>query len=185
MEYQYGNADRVKTTGAVDTGKEDGLTGGLTASHSMAANDLTAMNDYKSVITRVGRDKGVDPAVIAGIISRESRAGKGLDSKGWGDHGNAFGLMQIDKRWHDPQGGPFSETHIRQATQILVDIIEIEVKQKFSSWTKEKQLKAGLAAYNMGLSNVHCYERVDENTTGKDYSNDVVARAKWYKNKGY
>jgi len=39
----------------------------------------------------------------------------------------------------------------------------------------------GLAAYNMGDGNVHSYENVDENTTGEDYSNDVVARAQWYK----
>lgn len=38
-----------------------------------------------------------------------------------------------------------------------------------------------LAAYNKGEKNVKSYERVDENTTGKDYSNDVVARAQWYK----
>lgn len=38
-----------------------------------------------------------------------------------------------------------------------------------------------IAAYNMGDGNVHSYESVDANTTGKDYSNDVVARAQWYK----
>lgn len=43
----------------------------------------------------------------------------------------------------------------------------------------------GIAAYNMGDGNVHSYENVDAKTTGGDYSNDVVARAKWYKNHGY
>jgi len=37
----------------------------------------------------------------------------------------------------------------------------------------------------MGDGNVHSYEGVDERTTGKDYSNDVVARAQWYKQQGY
>jgi len=32
--------------------------------------------------------------VIAGIISRESHAGKILKN-GWGDRGNGFGLMQV------------------------------------------------------------------------------------------
>jgi hypothetical protein len=42
-------------------------------------------------------------------------------------------------------------------------------------------LTAGaLAAYNKGDNVVHSYNNVDENTTGKDYSNDVVARAQWY-----
>lgn len=42
----------------------------------------------------------------------------------------------------------------------------------------------GIAAYNMGDGNVHSYDNVDEKTTGKDYSNDVVARAQWYKRNG-
>lgn len=33
----------------------------------------------------------------------------------------------------------------------------------------------------MGDGSVHSYERVDEYTTGGDYSNDVVARAQWFK----
>lgn len=41
-------------------------------------------------------------------------------------------------------------------------------------------LTGGIAAYNKGDGAIHSYERVDENTTGKDYSNDVVARAKWF-----
>lgn len=39
----------------------------------------------------------------------------------------------------------------------------------------------GIAAYNIGDRKVHSYENVDANTMGRDYSNDVVARAKWYK----
>lgn len=39
---------------------------------------------------------GISPAVIAAIASRESRAGKLLyNTKGYGDHDNAFGIMQV------------------------------------------------------------------------------------------
>lgn len=38
-----------------------------------------------------------------------------------------------------------------------------------------------IAAYNMGDGNVDSYENVNAKTTGGDYSNDVVARAQWYK----
>lgn len=39
---------------------------------------------------------GIHPAVIAGIASRESRAGKMLYStNGWGDHHHAYGIMQV------------------------------------------------------------------------------------------
>lgn len=41
---------------------------------------------------------GIHPAVIAGLASRESRAGKLLYStSGWGDHHNAYGIMQVDR----------------------------------------------------------------------------------------
>lgn len=67
---------------------------GVEASNKLAEHDLQKMDQYKSIITKVGRAKQMDPAVIAGIISRESRAGAILVN-GWGDHGNGFGLMQV------------------------------------------------------------------------------------------
>lgn len=67
---------------------------GVAASNTMAQTDLGRMNNYKAIIQRVGGKKDVDPAIIAGIISRESRAGNVLVN-GWGDNGNAWGLMQV------------------------------------------------------------------------------------------
>uniref|UniRef100_A0A3Q2EFJ2 Lysozyme g n=1 Tax=Cyprinodon variegatus TaxID=28743 RepID=A0A3Q2EFJ2_CYPVA len=149
------------------------------ASEEMARMDLGRMNNYKSVIRKVGNDLGVDPALIAGIISRESRAGNALDD-GWGDHGNGWGLMQVDKRHHTIVGAWNSEEHLRQGTGILVNFIKT-IQKKFPGWSKEQQLKGGIAAYNFGDRNVQTYERVDVGTTGGDYSNDVVARAQFYK----
>lgn len=60
----------------------------------MAKTDADDMEKYRSKINSVGRRYDIDPALIAGIISRESRAGKALNN-GWGDHGNAWGLMQV------------------------------------------------------------------------------------------
>lgn len=68
----------------------------MRASETMAQTDSGRMNKYKSKINRVGSQSGIDPALIAAIISRESRAGNVLHD-GWGDHGNAWGLMQVDK----------------------------------------------------------------------------------------
>lgn len=67
---------------------------GVEASHTMAKTDLQRMERYKAIIKEVGRKYGVEPALIAAIISRESRAGNCL-SGGYGDGGNAFGLMQV------------------------------------------------------------------------------------------
>ncbi|XP_061586190.1 lysozyme g-like [Cololabis saira] len=181
----YGDIGRVETSGASwETSQQDRLSvTGVSASHQMAQIDVGRMATYKTMIQRVGGRLGIDPALIAGIISRESRAGNALQN-GWGDHGNAWGLMQVDKRHHTIQGDWNSEEHLSQGTDILVYFIK-RIQNKFPSWSREQQLKGGLAAYNMGDGNVHSYQDVDAQTTGRDYSNDVAARAQWYKRNGY
>lgn len=67
---------------------------GVEASYKLAEHDLKRMEQYRNIIMSAGRLKQMDPAVIAAIISRESRAGAALVD-GWGDHGNGFGLMQV------------------------------------------------------------------------------------------
>lgn len=85
---------------------------------------------------------------------------------------------------HTALGAWDSEEHLCQGTDILVFFIN-RIRNKFPGWSPEQQLKGGIAAYNMGDRNVHSYENVDSHTTGKDYSNDVVARAQWYKINGF
>lgn len=179
----FENIDIIKdATGASkETASQDGLRGGVKASEQMAQTDLDSMREYKDMIVDVGKEFKIDPALIAGIISRESRAGNALED-GWGDNGNAFGLMQVDKRWHKPVGAWDSKRHLRQATKILVDFIDV-ISDKFENWSEAKTLKGAIAAYNMGQDSVKSYSEVDINTTGKDYSNDVVVRAKWYKSR--
>lgn len=60
----------------------------------MAKTDAGRMEKYRSIINTVGHKYGIEPAVIAAIISRESRAGNVLKN-GWGDPSNAWGLMQV------------------------------------------------------------------------------------------
>uniref|UniRef100_A0A1A7X132 Lysozyme g n=1 Tax=Iconisemion striatum TaxID=60296 RepID=A0A1A7X132_9TELE len=188
---KYGDIEKTKTTGASGaTARQDGLgTPGVGASETMARTDLGRMEKYKSMIKTVGAKYGIDPALIAAIISRESRAGNVLKD-GWGDHGNAWGLMQVDVNprggGHTKRGDWNSEEHLCQATEILIYFIE-RIQKKFSNWSKEEQLKGGIAAYNAGDGRVDSKnpEDVDKKTTGGDYSNDVVARAKWYKRNGF
>ncbi|KAM9469835.1 lysozyme g-like [Clarias gariepinus] len=181
----YGDITKIDTTGASEkTAKQDKLDiKGVEASFKLAEHDLKKMDQYKSIIIKVGRAKQMDPAVIAGIISRESRAGAVL-VKGWGDHGNGFGLMQVDKRHHTPRGDWNGEEHVTQGTEILIELIK-KIQKNFPSWSKEHQFKGGISAYNAGSGNVRTYERMDIGTTGDDYGNDVVARAQWFKRHGY
>ncbi|XP_014455815.2 lysozyme g isoform X2 [Alligator mississippiensis] len=181
----YGKLMDVDTTGAsIETGKQEGLSyGGVTASEKIAERDLKNLQKYETKIKNVGKKLGVDPALIAAIISRESHGGIVLKD-GWGDGGNGFGLMQVDKRHHEIVGTWDSEEHITQGTEILCGMIK-DIQKKFPQWTREQQLKGGISAYNAGPKNVQSYERMDIGTTKNDYANDVVARAKFYKRNGY
>ncbi|NXI51699.1 LYG protein, partial [Chloroceryle aenea] len=181
----YSSVNSIETSGAsCQTAKPEGLSYcGVKASEKIAERDLGAMDQYKTLIKRVGEKLCIEPALIAGIISRESHAGKVLKN-GWGDNGNGFGLMQVDKNSHKPLGEWNSETHLTQGTDILITMINT-IKKKFPQWPKNKQLKGGISAYNAGPGNVRSYQRMDIGTTHNDYSNDVVARAQYYKKHGY
>jgi hypothetical protein len=94
---------------------------------------------------------GVPAAVVAAIASRESRCGNSLHN-GWGDNGNGFGVMQVDKNYHQPQGipDPKSLEHIQQATGIFADCLE-QVEQKHPDWEDPYILKGAAVAYNAGI----------------------------------
>ncbi|XP_035700318.1 teneurin-3-like [Branchiostoma floridae] len=185
-EGDYGDLTKVDATGASDaTAKQDKLKiSGEAASQKMAKTDKKNVDKYKDIIKKVAKEKNIDPAIIAAIISRETRGNTGILENGWGDGGNGWGLMQVDKNHHTPVGGATSIEHIRQGTDILIQSIK-DIQKKFPKWTKEQQLKGGISAYNAGTGNVQTYENMDVGTTGNDYANDVVERAKWYNQNGF
>ncbi|XP_053311965.1 lysozyme g-like [Spea bombifrons] len=182
---KYGDINLIPTTGAsCSTSSQDSLAYcGVRASERMAQTDIQRVNNLKDKIKSVANKKGMDPAVIAGIISRESRGGSVLKN-GWGDGGNAWGVMQVDKRYHKILGAWNSEEHISQGTDILIGMFN-SIKNKFPNWTIHQHLKGAIAAYNTGSGRVSSFSGVDDSTTGKDYSNDVVARARFYRQNGY
>ncbi|MFL5357562.1 peptidoglycan-binding protein [Archangium sp.] len=168
---------KYHSTGAsAATARQDGLQGGVAASHKMAMTDLPKMKKYADEFAAAGKKYNLPPALLAAIASRESRGGSALDSRGFGDHGNGFGLMQVDKRFHTLKGGPFSAAHVDQAAGILKSYLN-QVKSNHPSWPPEQQLRGAVAAYNSGVGNVQTIKNMDVGTTGNDYSNDVWARA--------
>lgn len=84
----------------------------------MAETDSGRMSRYKSKIFNVGQKCGIDPALIAAIISRESRAGNVLHD-GWGDWNphrnayNAWGLMQVREKYFVVLTSSLVELHNR------------------------------------------------------------------------
>ncbi|KAL0969221.1 hypothetical protein UPYG_G00224070 [Umbra pygmaea] len=164
----YGNIRKVETTGASQETAKAALEedcNGVPASHKMAKNDLAVINENKAIIIKMAKKSKMEPAVICGLISREFLTGTSFGPK---------------------QGQWKSEEHLENIIGILILYIE-KIKEKFPSWTKEKQLKGGIAAYNIreDWDSIMSYEDMEANTNGKDYSNDVVARAQWFYSHGY
>jgi hypothetical protein len=171
----------LETTGAsATTARQDGhRQGGSAASERMAQRDFNALKQYVRHFVEVGAETGLPPALLAAIASRESRGGNALDRNGYGDHGNGFGLMQVDKRYHELAGSARSAEHIAQAAGILKDNLDA-IREKFPRWNQAQQLRGAVAAYNFGVKNVRSLERLDIGSTGDDYSADVWARARYY-----
>ncbi len=173
----------VPTTGAsAQTAGQDNLLPGIQASRQMAETDLSRVKAIADTFCTAASKFGVPAAVLAAIASRESRCGNVL-LNGWGDNGNAFGVMQVDKRYHQPEGltEPTSLEHIEQATGILASYLE-EVEKKHPDWEDPFILKGAAVAYNSGVSNVRTKTGMDIGTTGNDYGSDVMARAQYYAN---
>ena len=172
-------------TGASDkTARQDNLPArgivGVKASEAMAQTDRARVVPHKAKFVKAGKIFNLPPALLAAIASRETRCGNVLDDDGLGDHRNAFGIMQIDKRFHSPietDGGPAGEAHIQQATEILSDKLD-GVNRHFEGLSDSQSLQAAVSRYNGGSGRLP--PNSDESTTGGDYMNDVWARARYY-----
>ncbi|MBD2054619.1 transglycosylase SLT domain-containing protein [Oculatella sp. FACHB-28] len=176
--------DKAPTTGASNTTARNqiGMAGGIAASNKMAEMDWVRVQPIIERFYLAAVKYNVPPALLAAIASRESHVGSALDRNGLGDRGNAFGIMQVDKRYHSQAGvnsDPANQIHINQGAEIF-DTKRKEVIQKHRGWEDEFILKGATAAYNFGSSNVQTRIGIDRGTAGNDYGSDVIARAKWY-----
>jgi len=153
--------------------------------------------NYGPAITEAGEHYGWRPAVLAGIMMRETRGGESKllkDSDGiqdgnpaddTGDAGHGHGLMQIDDRsfpafcqseeWKDP------------AKNIEFGARVLDGKRRFLSRAgvpDELIERAAIAAYNCGEGNVlkayRAGEDLDSRTAGRNYSKNVLEFAEAY-----
>ncbi|NXV72677.1 LYG protein, partial [Atlantisia rogersi] len=114
-------------------------TPGLSVIRRTAEADVIRLRKYEIPIKRVARNLCLDPALIAGIISQESRVGLLLDN-GWDQGQRKYGLMQIGRQQYQPFGLWDSEEHINQCSTILVLSIN-EVRERHPTWTWDQQLR--------------------------------------------
>jgi uncharacterized protein YraI len=174
---------QVPTAGAsAETASQDHLPEGVQSSRDMAQSDLPRIKAIADRFCTAATKFGVPAAVLAALASRESRCGAVLKN-GWGDGDEAFGIMQIDKRYHQPLVGadPGSLEHIEQATGIFVEGLK-GVQMKHPDWEDCYILKGAAVAYNAGVKTVVTKDGMDIGTTGNDYGSDVMARSQYYTN---
>ncbi len=163
----------------------------------------------KEKFERLGVKHQIAPALLAGIASRESNMGMALKSihtiyYGWGDystrwkHGeksptyHGFGVLQMDRITC-----PFAEVKLelnRSLGKIKLDPyedrwLEWGIKtftnklstagDDYPKLASAEQFATALSKYNGGHVNKF-YPENDKYTTGHDYANDTLARARWY-----
>uniref|UniRef100_A0A3P9PL79 Lysozyme g n=1 Tax=Poecilia reticulata TaxID=8081 RepID=A0A3P9PL79_POERE len=187
---EYRNLSQMTTTGASKITKERNIDmnrmTGVEVSKTLAEQDLELMSKYKTDIKSVGKALRLHPALIAAIISKQSRAGGTLDCKGYGKLDSVcFGLMQVCVR-QTGSGTAFSREHIEQGSTCLIHLIK-DMKNRKPDWSEEMQLKGALVGYMTGLERVPLAQpdHLDSETRTKDFSNDVIARAQFFQQKGY
>ena len=147
----------------------------------LAADDLKEAFSLKTKFQRASKKYAVPTEILAGMASRESRMGKHLNEEGYDPDKKAFGILQVDERYHKRRGTkPDDQAHIDQAAEILRSYRN-QMDRKFPDWSDDERWRGAVAAYNMGPGNVRTLKDLDKGTTGDNYSEDVMARAKFFR----
>ncbi|KAM4867741.1 lysozyme g-like protein 1 [Thomomys bottae] len=170
----YGNIRTLNTPGAsCGIGRRHGLTYcGIRASERLAEIDMPHLLRYQPLMRTVGRRYCMDPAVIAGVLSREAPGGHVLVNVG------DRGTMVQDSSFYPPSSW-INESQVSQATQLLTTRIK-EIQNRFPTWTPSQYLRGGLCAYSGGPGFVKSSQDLS-----CDFCNDVLARAKYFKQHGF
>lgn len=159
--------------------------GGVASSHAIMRRDLARLSPSRLAGFRaVGLRLQVPPEVIVALASRESHLGAVLgrfgSDPGWGDHNHAWGILQVDRRFHRIEGldDPFSDAHVAQAIGLFASYRD-QIQRLHPDWDDAFVLKGACVAYNSGVSNVQTIAGMNVGTTGNDYGDDVIARAQF------
>jgi hypothetical protein len=129
------------------------------------------------------------------MVSRESSAGGGLDSRGLSDHGHGHGLIQIDDRSY----GPWLASHnwrdqtVNMSKGVDILLQDHQQVQRLAgslgmSPTSDQLIKWTISSYNAGPSGsveaARKHGDSDFGTANANYARDVLARAEYFQAQG-
>ncbi len=128
----------------------------------------TNARDIQSMIVRVAKEEGVDPAIMLAIAQQES----GFNPNAVGDGGKSFGLFQIYSSAHpDYKGGTDPEANARYATRLFKGLLN----------QNNGSVNRALWAYNAGQGNVN--KGILPSGT-KQYINNIAALTPQFRQAG-
>ncbi len=128
----------------------------------------TNARDIQSMIVRIAKEEGVDPAIMLAIAQQES----GFNPNAVGDGGKSFGLFQIYSSAHpDYRGGTDPEANTRYATRLFKGLLN----------QNKGSVNRALWAYNAGQGNVN--KGILPSST-KQYINNIAALTPQFRQAG-
>lgn len=130
----------------------------------------TNARDIQSMIIRIAKEEGVDPALALSIAHVET--GGSFNPNAVGDNGNSFGLFQIHKPSHpDYKGGTDPEANARYGIRLFKRLLD----------ANNGSVNKAIWAYNAGQGNVN---KGVLSATTKNYLNMVAQLGPQYRQAG-
>ncbi|MDD7588822.1 lytic transglycosylase domain-containing protein [Bullifex porci] len=130
----------------------------------------TNARDIQSMIVRIAKEEGVDPALALSIAHVET--GGSFNPNAVGDNGNSFGLFQIHRPSHpDYKGGTDPEANARYGIRLFKRLLD----------ANNGSVNKAIWAYNAGQGNVN---RGILPATTKNYLNMVAQLGPQYRQAG-
>lgn len=130
----------------------------------------TNAKDIQSMIVRIAKEEGVDPALALSIAHVET--GGSFNPNAVGDNGNSFGLFQIHRPSHpDYKGGTDPEANARYGIRLFKRLLD----------ANNGSVNKAIWAYNAGQGNVN---RGILPATTKNYLNMVAQLGPQYRQAG-
>ena len=106
--------------------------------------DIPLDEDLQDYILEVCHDYGVNHLIILGMIEKESTFGPNVI----GDNGEAFGLMQVQPKWHQERMGRLGVTDILDPYQNV--LVGVDYFAEMLSY--DRGIAWALMAYNGGAT---------------------------------